>query len=83
MNEADAEQSAVLLHAEAFGQIERVVISVPGEDAAITEKFGDGSRVVIADSNGYGRTAFGEAGGIRDAERSCAAGSWRRPSSAR
>ena len=35
VHEADAQKAAVLLDAEAFGEIQRVVVSVPGEDAAV------------------------------------------------
>ena len=49
MHEADAENATQLFHAEPFGKIQSVEISVPGEDAAVTEK-----------CCGIGRRAFGQ-----------------------
>src|SRR6266536_5014295 len=37
VHKTDAEEAAVLLDAEALGEIESVVVSVPGEDAALAQ----------------------------------------------
>ena len=41
MHQADAQEAAFVLDAEPFRQIQRVVVAVPGEDAALAEKCGD------------------------------------------
>ena len=41
MDKADAEEAALLFYAEAFAQIQGVVVAVPGEDAAVAEEFRD------------------------------------------
>ena len=38
VDQADAQEAAFLFDAETFGEIERVVVAVPGEDAAVAEK---------------------------------------------
>ncbi len=38
MNQADAQEAAFGFDAEALGQVQRVVIAIPGEDAAIAEE---------------------------------------------
>src|SRR5258708_36192301 len=50
MHEADAEETTAFLDAEALGQVQRVVISIPGEDAAVAEKLRDFRGVMIADA---------------------------------
>src|SRR5215467_14423180 len=40
MDQADAKNAAVRFDAETLGEVERVEVAVPGEDAAITEKRG-------------------------------------------
>src|SRR6266478_1979875 len=69
MHEADAEQAAAFFDAEAFGQVERVVVAVPGEDAAVAEKLRDFGGIVLANSNRNRRAALVEALGIADAEK--------------
>src|SRR6185369_9896387 len=52
VDQADAEEAAFVLDAEALGEIQGVVVAVPGEDAAIAQKFGDIGGMVIADAHG-------------------------------
>ncbi len=35
MRQADAQEAAVFFHVQAFGEIQGVVVSVPGEEAAL------------------------------------------------
>src|SRR5260370_2771818 len=68
MDEADAEEAAELFDAEALAQVQRVVISVPGENAALTEKLRDFRGMVIADADRHRGAALVETAGIADAE---------------
>src|SRR5262245_3203319 len=56
MDEAHAEDAAVLFDAKAFGEVEGIEVSVPGENAAIAQKGGE-----------FGGRAFGQAEGNRGA----------------
>src|SRR5450631_822845 len=58
MYQADAQQSAFLLHLKALRKIECVVVPVPGKDAAIGEKFGNRLRRMIPDAERERRAAF-------------------------
>ena len=68
MDQADAEEAAGLFYAETLGEVEGVVVAVPGEDAAVAEKFGDGGGVVVGDTDGDGGAALVKAAGVTDAE---------------
>ncbi len=68
VNEADAEEAAGLFDAEAFGEIEGVVVAVPGEDAAIAEECSGFKGRMIGKADADGGDAFGEARGVGDAE---------------
>ena len=50
VDDADAEDAAFLFDAETLGQIERVEISIPGENAAIAQELRDFCGIVVADS---------------------------------
>src|SRR6266852_4915853 len=52
MHQADAQEAALPFHSEALAQVQRVVISVPGENATVAEKFRDLRWIVIPNSNG-------------------------------
>ena len=52
MDEADAEEAAGLLDAEALGEIEGVVVAVPGEDAAVAQELCDFGGSVIREADG-------------------------------
>src|SRR5229473_715046 len=58
MDEADAQDAAVLLDAEALGEIQRVEISVPGENAALAEKRCNFRGVVAAQPERQRRAAL-------------------------
>jgi hypothetical protein len=68
MDEADAEDAAVLFDAETFGEIEGIKIAVPGEDAAMAEESGGIGGSPFGEAEGYGGTALFEAFCISDAE---------------
>src|SRR5262252_9147013 len=59
MDQPDAQHAALRLHAETFAEVERVVVAVPGKDAAIAEKFGDGRRMMIPEAEGKSGAALG------------------------
>src|SRR5882724_4768242 len=61
VDEADAKHAALGFDAEAFAEIEGVVVAVPGEDAAFAEEGGDGGGMVIAEAQGEGGATFGGA----------------------
>ncbi len=46
VHEADTQEAARLFHVEALGEVESVVVSVPGEEAAVAEFGGEGERRV-------------------------------------
>ena len=50
VNEADAQNTAALLDAEAFGEIQRVEIPIPGENTALAEKRCDFGWMGIAEA---------------------------------
>ena len=54
MDEADAQEAARFLHSQMLGEIEGVVIAVPGKDAALAEFGGEFERGVMFDSQGDG-----------------------------
>ena len=67
MDEADTEHAALGFDAEAFAEIEGVVVAVPGKDAALAEEGSDGGGMVIADAQGNRGAAFGGTRGVGDA----------------
>ena len=69
MNEADAQEAAGGFDAEALGQIQRVVVAVPGEDAAFAEERGDFRGRVIGEADGDCRAALVKSLRIGDAEK--------------
>ena len=52
MDQADAEEATGGLDGEALGQVQGVVVAVPGEDAAVAQEFRDIHGFVIGDPNG-------------------------------
>src|SRR5258708_29801183 len=67
VDQADPQHAALRFDAEAFAEIEGVVVAVPGENAALAEEGGDGGGMVIADAQGKRGAAFGGALRIGDA----------------
>jgi len=57
MHEADAEKSPVFFNIEPLGQIQGVVIAVPGEDATLTQARRKFKRSVAFDSDRESRAA--------------------------
>ena len=47
MYEADAEEAAGFFHVEMLGEIERVVVSIPGEEAPVAEFGGESERRLV------------------------------------
>src|SRR5260370_29068372 len=66
MHQADAQEAALLFHSEALAQVQRVIISVPGENAAVAQKFPNLRWIVVPNSNRNGRAALVKALGIAD-----------------
>ena len=50
MEQSNAEEAAVFFHVEPFGDIDRVVVAVPGEEAAFAEFGGEFERRVAVDA---------------------------------
>ena len=50
VHESDPQEAAALFDAEPFGQIQSVVVAVPGEDALFAERRGEFKRSVAVDS---------------------------------
>ena len=69
MDKAHPEYSAQGFDSHSFGEVERVKISVPGEDAAIAQKRGQFGRRALLETEGDGGAAFMEALRIGDAEK--------------
>src|SRR5271168_4680911 len=69
MNEADSQKAAFGFHAESFRQVERIVITIPREDATLAEKRSDFGRRVIREPQRNGRAAFVKAFQIADTEK--------------
>src|SRR5689334_17557283 len=69
MDQSDAQQPTAGFDAEAFGQIQCVVIAVPGEDAAFAEEPGDVRGMVISEPHRNRRTALLKSLWIADAEK--------------
>jgi hypothetical protein len=69
VDDADTEEAAFLFDAEAFGEIEGVVVAVPREDAAVAEMFGDVDWLVIAEAERNRGAAIAEALGIANTEK--------------
>src|SRR5882762_11447559 len=61
VHQSDAEHAALRFDAEAFAEIKRVIVAVPGEDAALAQAGGDGGGMVIANAQGKRGAAFGRA----------------------
>jgi hypothetical protein len=69
VDDADTKQSTFLFDAKPFGEIERVVVSVPREDAAVAEMLGDVDRLVIGQAERNRGAAIAESLGIADTEK--------------
>lgn len=69
MDDADTKQSTFLFHAEPLGEIQRVVVAVPSEDAAVAEMPGDVDRLVIGQAERNRGAAIAESLGIADTEK--------------
>src|ERR1051326_77510 len=70
MHEADAEDAAGFFDAQTFGQVQRVEVSVPGEDSAFTKKSCGIGGSAFGKTERNRRAAFGESVGIGDAKKS-------------
>src|ERR1700730_1569098 len=68
MHQADAQEAALLFHPEPLAEVQRVVVAVPGENAAVTQKLRDLSGIVLPNSNRYSRAALVKALRITDTE---------------
>src|SRR4029077_3502300 len=68
MHQSDTQKTALLLHAEPLTQIQRVIIAVPRENAAVSQKFRDLRWVVLPNSNRNRRAALMEAFRIANAK---------------
>src|SRR5260370_12059525 len=68
MHQPDTQQAAVLFNAQPLGEIERVVVAVPCEDAAVAEELCHLERRVSCQSHGHSRYALSEARRVRDPE---------------
>src|SRR5689334_11008909 len=69
MDQAHAKEAAAGFDAEAFGQIQRVVVAVPRENAAFAEEPGDFRGMVISQPHRNRRTALLKSLWIADAEK--------------
>src|ERR1700723_2046784 len=69
MDDADTKQAAFLFHAEPFGEIERVIVAVPGEDAAVAEMFGDIDGLVVQQAERNRGAAIAEAFRVANTEK--------------
>ena len=69
MDDADAEEAAFFFDAEAFGEVEGVVVAVPGEDAAVAEMLGDVDGLVVTETERNRGAAIAEALGIANTEK--------------
>src|SRR5215472_18633996 len=69
VDQAHPQYSAQEFDSHSFGEVERVKISVPGEDAAIAQKRGQFGRRAFLETEGDGGAAFMEALRISDAEK--------------
>ena len=67
VRQADAQHAAALLHAQPLGQVDGVVVAVPGKDAALTQALGQVARSVALQANGNGRRTLVELRRIGDA----------------
>ena len=47
MHEADAEKASGFFHVEALGEVESVVVSIPGEEALIAQFRGESERSLV------------------------------------
>src|SRR5215475_16220782 len=61
-------RTALLLHSQSFGQIQRVEVSIPGEDSALYKKCCDFRRVVLAKAQRQRRAPLIESLRINDPE---------------
>src|SRR5437667_12283596 len=68
MNEADTQDAPKLLDTEALGEIQRVEISVPGEDSALAKKRGNFRWMMVAQPERQCRAAFVKSFFVGDAE---------------
>src|SRR6185437_15181213 len=70
MNESDSQEAADGFDAEAFRQVQCVIVAVPGEDAALTQECRYFRRSVIGETQGNRRAALVKLFRIADAEKS-------------
>jgi hypothetical protein len=69
VDDADTKQSTFLFHAEPLGEIQRVVVAVPSEDAAVAEVLGDVDRLVIRQAERNRGAALAEALRVANTEK--------------
>lgn len=67
MNQPDPQKAPGAFHTEVLGEIDGVVIPIPGEKSSIAQLGGEFGRRVAMDSDRQRPTAFVEAGAIGDA----------------
>src|SRR6185369_16228224 len=67
MRKANTQHAAALLHTQPLREIDRVVVAVPGEDAALAQVLGQLTWRVALHSNGHCRSALIELCRILDA----------------
>ena len=67
MYEADAQEAAGFFDVEMLGQVQGVVVAVPGEEAAVAELGGEFEGRVACYADGERGAALVEAGGVGDA----------------
>src|ERR1017187_306269 len=60
VRQTDPQHASALLHAQALGQVDGVVVAVPGEDAALAKTFGHFAGRVAFHANGDGGRALVE-----------------------
>src|SRR5690242_14410544 len=66
VDEADAKEPPVLLYAQALGEVEGVVVAVPGEDAALAKLLRQLGGMMALHANCERRAALMDACGIGD-----------------
>ena len=67
VDEPDAQEASGLFHVEVFGQVERVVVAVPGEEAALAELSCELEGSMTVNADGERAAAVVEARGVGDA----------------
>ena len=67
MRQPDAQKSTIFFDIEALGEVQRVVVSIPGKETALAKPSGEFERCVTLDPHGDRRTSLIEALRIADA----------------